>query len=159
MTKRKPISAKTFLRLTGSLVAIIIFAFSFFIWVMDSKKDIIASETAIIKSYEQVQKDEKPCVIMFYAQWCTYCQKFMPKYEQLSKKYKEKYNFVMIDGDKSSNMKLMKEYSVEGFPTIYIIDPLLDNRILISNTTYDDLAKIEAELNRYLRIRSMINKK
>lgn len=109
--------------------------------------------------YEEAIKADKPFVALFYADWCTYCKKFMPKYNILSQLYKDQYNFVMVNVDDASYSKVIKESSLTGFPTLYIYDPTIENRIYINNGTYDDLGKLRVELDRYLRIRSMLDLK
>lgn len=145
------------IKIIGIVIAVI-FAMSTVVWSFSPKKNLKPSEYEIGVSYKQAVKDKKPMVVMFYADWCTYCIRFMPKYKILSEIYKGKYNFVMINADNSENKDVTEDYSIGGFPTIYIIDPSIDNRVLISNTIYDDLRAIRTELDRYLRVRAMINK-
>jgi len=59
----------------------------------------------------------KPSVYLFKAEWCGHCQHFKPVWEGLQEKYRNKYNFITYDSDKNS--KEIKEWKVEGFPTIY----------------------------------------
>ncbi len=128
------------------------------VWAFSPKKNLKPSEYHIGTTYELAIKDKKPMIALFYADWCTYCMRFMPKYKILSDVYKNKYNLVMIDAENPKYATLVKDYSVEGFPTMYIIDPKIDNRISLTNNIYDDLGKLRIEFDRYLRIRSMINK-
>lgn len=107
-------------------------------------------------TYEQAIKSNKPFVVMFHAPWCSYCNNFMPKYKQLSEIYENKYNFVMVNGDNPTNYNLAKDYAVGSFPTLYIVDSSINNRIMINQTLYSDMDLIQKELDRYLRIRSMI---
>lgn len=126
------------------------------VWAISPRKTLKPSEYNVGVTYEQAVQDKKPMVTLFYADWCTYCIKFMPKYKILSEVYEGKYNFVMINIDDPNYSKIVKDYSLSGFPTVYIIDPALDNRVLINNGLYDDLRKVRVELERYLRIRSLI---
>ena len=80
----------------------------------------------------------------------------MPKYKILTEVYKDRFNFVMINVENPKYEKVVKDYAITGFPTIYIIDPQIDNRVLINNALYDDLRNVRIELDRYLRIRAMI---
>ena len=122
------------------------------------KKDQKPSDYNIGVSYEYAIKDTKPTIVLFYANWCSYCVRFMPKYKMIADVYQNQYNFVMINVENPRYKKVVEDYSIAGFPTIYIIDPSLDNRISIYNGIYDDLGKLRAEFDRYLRIRAMINK-
>lgn len=110
-------------------------------------------------TYDEALKSEKPVLAVFYVDWCGYCLKFMPKFSILSKIYKDKYNFVMINVEENENpKKVLETYGIGGFPTVYILDPKYDNRILIPNTFYQDLTKFRIEIDRYLRIRSLLDK-
>ena len=111
-------------------------------------------------TYNQAVQSDKPMLILFYADWCGYCLRFMPKFSTLSKLYGKKYNFVMLNvEDGSENIKLTQQTGISGYPTVYILDPKYDNKVLISNTVYQDLAKFRTELDRYLRIRAILDNK
>lgn len=111
-------------------------------------------------TYNEAIQSEKPMLILFYADWCGYCLKFMPKFNILSKLYGNKYNFVMLDVEGGpKNIKLTNDTGVAGYPTVYILDPKYDNKVLISNTVYQDLGKFRTELDRYLRIRGLLDSK
>lgn len=140
-----------------ALIAIAIVVTSAVVWAFSPKKNLKPSEYNLGIPYEQAMKEQKPFVAMFYADWCTYCIKFAPKFKIISDVYKNKYNIVMINIDNSAYDSLVKDYAISGFPTVYIIDPTIDNRILLNNALYDDLGKLRVELDRYLRIRAMIN--
>lgn len=123
---------------------------------LSPRKNLKPSEYNLGTTYEIAIRDKKPAILLFYTDWCTYCLRFMPKYKMVEDIYKDKYNFVMINMDDPNYASLIKDYAIGGMPTLYIIDPQIDNRILISNTLYDDLSKLRVEFDRYLRIRSMI---
>src|SRR5574344_1002999 len=108
-------------------------------------------------SYEDELKTDKPAIVLFYANWCTYCKRFMPSYKLLSEVYSKDYNFVMINIDEPQYQNVIKDYALSGFPTLYIIDPAIDNRILLNNALYSNLLSLRTEIERYLRIRKMIN--
>ena len=117
------------------------------------------SEYHIGIQYDEALKSDKPMLAVFYVDWCGYCLKFMPKFSLLSKLYKNKFNFVMINVEANKeNEKLAKDVSLAGFPTVYILDPKYDNRVLMPNAIYQDLAKFRIELDRYLRIRNLLDK-
>lgn len=145
---------KKWQRIVGIIVVIIILSSSVVVWAFSSS--VLDSDGDVGISYEQAVKDKRPFVIMFHAPWCSYCKKFMPTFKSLSTIYKDRYNFVMVNGDDAANFNLDREYAVGGFPTLYIIDPSIDNRVLLSNTLYGDVWSIRKELDRYLRVRALI---
>jgi thiol-disulfide isomerase/thioredoxin len=56
-------------------------------------------------------------LILFKADWCGHCKRFVPTWEKMQKKYKNKYNFITID---SNEKEQLKNWNVKGFPTIYV---------------------------------------
>lgn len=139
-----------------TLVVMVVTASALVAWALTPKADLKPSDYNIGTTYELAMKGNKPFIALFYADWCTYCKRFMPKYKILSEVYGGKYNFVMINVDNPVYAKVIRDYAISGFPTIYIIDPTIDNRVLISNGLYDSLLNLRTEFDRYLRVRSMI---
>lgn len=139
-----------------ALIVMVVTASALVTWALTPKANLKPSDYNVGTTYELAMKSDKPFVALFYADWCTYCKRFMPKYKILSEVYGNKYNFVMINVENPVYEKVVKDYMISGFPTIYIIDPTIDNRILINNALYDNLFNIRTEFDRYLRIRSMI---
>ena len=109
-------------------------------------------------SYDKAMESDKPMIALFYVDWCGYCLKFMPKFKTLSLMYLARYNFVMLDVENPVNKELVEDVGLTGFPTVYIIDPKYDNRILLNNAFYQNMPKMKTELNRYLRIRGLLDK-
>ena len=108
-------------------------------------------------SYEDAVKSDRPIVALFYVDWCGYCMKFMPKYKIVQDIYKKEFNFVMLNAEAPENLKLVEDVSLTGFPTMYILDPKYDNRVLLNNALYMDMKKLRVEFDRYLRIRKMLD--
>lgn len=117
------------------------------------------SQYKIGMEYDKAIKAKKPIIVLFYADWCHYCIKFMPIYQSLSKIYKDDYNFSKVNVEDSKYEKVVNEIGITGFPTVYIIDPQYDNRVLLSNAYFNDLKKLRGELDRFLRIRNMLDSK
>lgn len=139
-----------------ALTIIIVTASALVAWALTPRADLKPSDYNIGTTYDFAMKGDKPFIALFYADWCTYCKRFMPKYKILSEVYDSKYNFVMINVENPVYEKVVRNYMISGFPTIYIIDPTIDNRVLINNALYDNLLNIRTEFDRYLRVRGMI---
>ena len=60
----------------------------------------------------------------------------MPTYQSLSKIYKDDFNFTKINVEDPKYEKLVKEIGITGFPTVYLLDPKYDNRVLLSNAIF-----------------------
>jgi thiol-disulfide isomerase/thioredoxin len=118
------------------------------------------SEYKIGINYEEALQSDKPMLAVFYVDWCTYCLRFMPKYKILSNVYKDKFNFVMINVEENdTTKKLAEDVGLSGFPTVYILDPKYDNRVLMPNAIYQNLTRFREELDRFLRIRAILDSK
>ncbi len=109
-------------------------------------------------TYDKAVESDKPMVALFYVDWCGYCLKFMPKFKTLSLMYLGKYNFVMLNVEDPVNKELVESVGLTGFPTVYIMDPKYDNRVLLNNAFYQNIPKMKTELNRYLRVRGLMDK-
>ena len=125
----------------------------------DGEPTMKPSQYKIGIEYNQAIKAKKPIVALFYADWCGYCIRFMPIYQSLSKIYKDDFNFTKVNVEDPKYEKLVKEIGITGFPTVYLLDPKYDNRVLLSNAICGDLKQLRVELDRFLRIRKMLDKK
>ena len=101
-------------------------------------------------SYETAVKNGKPSVVLFYANWCTYCRKFMPIFNGLAKNNSGKFNFVKINVDMSGDASISKEYGISSLPTVYIIEPKYKIKKEVSPYSYSSVRNMQAELDYYL---------
>ena len=118
----------------------------------------VATGAKVGITYDQALESDKPMLALFYVDWCGYCLRFMPKFKVLSMMYLGRYNFVMLNVEDPVNKELVEDVALTGFPTVYIMDPKYDNRILINNAIYQNVPKFRVELDRYLRIRGLLDK-
>lgn len=121
-----------------------------------ASKKHVPSDYKIGIPYSEAVSQDKPILALFYVDWCGYCLRFMPKFKIVSTIYKNKYNVVMLNAEAPENQKLVKDVSLSGFPTLYIMDPKYNNRFLLNNAIYMDLAKLRVELDRYLNVRKRL---
>lgn len=125
---------------------------------IENNKKKVPSDYKIGIPYEQALKSDKPMLALFYVDWCGYCLRFMPKYKEIHSEYKNKFSVVMLNAEDPNNQSLVADVKLTGFPTLYIIDPKYDNRLLLNNALYLDKPSLQKELDRYLRIRSLLDK-
>lgn len=109
-------------------------------------------------TYEQASVQDKPILAVFYVDWCSYCKKFMPKLDKVRNINKNDLNVVLINVEDPVNKKLVNEYKIGGYPTVYIIDPKFDNRVHIDSPFLDTVAFLNKEAQRYINFRNLIKK-
>ena len=117
------------------------------------------SEYNVGIEYDKAVKQKKPILTLFYADWCHYCIKFMPLYQQIAEKYGEDMNFAKVNVEDKKYEKLIQEIGLTGYPTVFIIDPKYDNRVLLSNAHFGSVEHLNKELDRFLRIRKLLDSK
>lgn len=76
----------------------------------------------ILKNYK-----DKLVLIKFYTNWCGYCVRSIPDYEELSRKYKNDKKVVIAQMDAEKNSDLIQHLNkfnnwpgVNGYPTILL---------------------------------------
>ena len=108
--------------------------------------------------YNRAMQGKKPVLTLFFADWCGYCIRFMPVFEEISKKYADNLEFSKVNVEDETYAEVVKNIGIGGFPTVYILDPKYDNKILISNASLRDVESLSEELDRFIRIRKMLDK-
>lgn len=109
-------------------------------------------------TYEKASKVDKPIIGVFYVDWCTYCQKFMPKLDKVRNINKNQFNVVLINVDDPNNKNFVEEYKITGFPSVYILDPKYDNRVFIDSPYLESVESLNKEVQRYLNFRKLVKK-
>ena len=107
----------------------------------------------VVTDFNEVEKSDRPAVIMFYVDWCTYCRRFMPVFGDFAKQYKDNYIFAAINCDKPENIKYVQEYHIMGFPTLYIVDTKINHKFSLSMSATANETVMKEELNNYLNVR------
>ena len=112
-----------------------------------------------VMTFEEAEKQDKPMVVMFYVDWCTYCRRFMPTFGEFANKYKDKYSFAVINCDKLMYEKMVKDFNIMGFPTVFVVDKKFDLRFSVQMASMADKSVMKDELDRYLKSRAKMLKK
>lgn len=117
------------------------------------------SEYKVGEEYNKAMKSKKPVLVLFYADWCGYCVRFMPIFQSVSRKYEESFDFSKVNVEDAKYEKVVREIGITGFPTVFIIDPKYDNKVLLSNAILGKVETLSVEMDRYARIRKLLDSK
>ena len=117
------------------------------------------SEYNIGVEYNKALKGNKPVMALFYADWCGYCIRFMPIYQEISEKYAKDLEFTKVNVEDENYKDVVKNIGITGFPTVFLLDPKYDNKILISNANLSSVETLSEDLDRFIRIRKLLDKK
>lgn len=93
-------------------------------------QNIEAKPVVISRDYDKGQSMElaletgKPMIVWFYTDWCRYCQKLAPSFKKAVNKKEIKKNFAVayVNAEDPKNEEYTKEYNVEGYPTVYLVN-------------------------------------
>ena len=107
-----------------------------------------ASKTGEMLSTKADSK--KPTVILFYAQWCGYCKKMFPMFQELQPKYKDRVNFFYIDIDSEKGRALATQYRTKqsGVPDTQFYSA--DGKLMEELLGLTPIERIEANIKSLL---------
>lgn len=69
-----------------------------------------------------IGKNSKPTVIDFWAPWCENCRSMAPTLFQVEESYKDKVNFVLVNGDDPNNWPLIEALGVDAIPHLAMVE-------------------------------------
>jgi thioredoxin-like negative regulator of GroEL len=66
--------------------------------------------------------NQKPTVVDFWAPWCENCKAAAPTLKAIEDEYKDRVNFVLVNGDLGENWDLIERFGVDGIPHMAFVD-------------------------------------
>ena len=110
-----------------------------------------------IVKIKDVTDNEKPMVVMFYVDWCGYCRRFMPKFGQYADKYKDKYNFAVVNCDDADNKQIVEDFHIIAFPALFIVDKKINHKFSLHPAVTIENEIMEEELDNYIKVREKMH--
>jgi len=90
------------------------------------KPELLTKETFIKKVWNYVESPnefkylgDKPCIIDFYADWCGWCRKIAPFFEEFSNTYAGQIYVYKINTDQQKELQAL--FQAKNLPTIAFI--------------------------------------
>ncbi len=114
------------------------------------KKNSLPSDYETGITWKEAQKSDKPMVVNFYVDWCNVCRRFAPIFDGYRKQYSSKYNFVSIKSDSLKNEKIVRQFFIPGYPTVYLVDKKRNKKIRMDFKKYFDEQEFKKELEAFL---------
>lgn len=73
--------------------------------------------------YNKNDNENKIIIMFFFAEWCGFCKKFFPIWEEFKKYMKKNHKEIILlnlNGDEENTKVLMKKYNIRGYPTVML---------------------------------------
>ena len=88
------------------------------------------NSVALLKAMERDSMDVnvalcngRPTMVEFYADWCESCKVMAPAMRSLETQYKDRINFITIDGSSPRNADMVKRFGVDAIPHVAFLTP------------------------------------
>ena len=126
------LSSTTQMAIAGVITLIILYLI-YYVFFSNSDKDISSEldedyedEEELLEGMEGGEKQAE--LLFFFADWCPHCKKAKPIVDEIKNKYdKRTINFHTINvtyvdctNETQESKRLLEQYEVEGFPTIFL---------------------------------------
>lgn len=65
----------------------------------------------------------KPGILLFWANWCGHCHRFIPTFKELAQTLNDEFKCVAVeDKEINNNPKIASALAIKGYPTIKFFD-------------------------------------
>lgn len=127
------LSSTTQMAIAGVITLIILYLI-YYVFFSNSDKDIGSApsdedyedEEELLEGMEGGEKQAE--LLFFFADWCPHCKKAKPVVDEIKNKYDKRtinshtINVTYVDctNETQESKRLLEQYEVEGFPTIFL---------------------------------------
>ena len=76
-----------------------------------------ADVSADLTPIEQLlASSDKPAVVKFYAEWCSTCKNYEPRFQEVKAEMGEEVDFISVDVDEKQYKPLLKQLKISRIP-------------------------------------------
>ena len=79
--------------------------------------------------------------------------------KKIANKYGKEIEFAKVNVEDPKYKSLVDEHKISGFPTVIIIDKKYDNKVIVPNSSMGNIEDLSAEVERFVKIRRLLDKK
>lgn len=120
------LSQETNKKRNNILVAVVAFSLAIFnyAWQYTHPITSLAILTEMQRNSQELNvigNNGKPTVVDFWAPWCENCKVSAPTLASIEEEYKDRVNFVMVDGDKGENWPVIERFGVDAIPHLAMV--------------------------------------
>lgn len=122
--------SKSFLLLLFAAVLIGVSVYIFKTYISKKINPTYVDNSEFVENKDLVKDEKEATLYFFHVNWCLYCKKAMPEWEDFKTDYDNKviqgYKLILkdyecSDEDDEEINALMDKYDVEGYPTIILV--------------------------------------
>jgi len=92
------------------------------------------------EQWQALEKDSKPTLVDFWAEWCAPCRAMEPAFEKLAENYSSQFNFAKVNVDEAP--ELAAKFGIRSIPTLLLIKNGKIAEQLIGARPYNELARV-----------------
>ena len=92
------------------------------------------------EQWQALEKDSKPTLVDFWAEWCAPCRAMEPAFEKLAENYSSQFNFAKVNVDEAP--ELAAKFGIRSIPTLFLIKNGKIAEQLIGARPYNELARV-----------------
>ena len=83
---------------------------------------IIEVNSKNAEKFKNIVKEDKPVLMLYYAEWCPHCQIFKPTWKDIQEELKSKRNIRVAEVEYKDLSFIPKKYKeIISFPTLRVI--------------------------------------
>jgi len=83
---------------------------------------IIEVNSKNAENFKNIVKEDKPVLMLYYAEWCPHCQIFKPTWKDIQEELKPKRNIRVAEVEYKDLSFIPKKYKdIISFPTLRVI--------------------------------------